>query len=114
EDLPAAEIGRAQVALQPRAQPRQHLAEFQHAAELRAVARGAKVGVITVLLAAARIRAGRLDVSVGVGADPDIAPGRRYGEPVDACARLPVGDACAVRRVVRPAAADAPAADAGH
>src|SRR6267378_1627220 len=51
EDLAAAEILRSQVALEALAQPRQHLAEFEHAAELRAVARLAIVGVVAVLLA---------------------------------------------------------------
>ena len=114
EDLPAAQVGRAQVALEALAQERQHLAEFQHALELRLVARRPIVGVVAVLLAPARIRAGRLDMTVRVGADPDARPGGRYGEAVDARAGVASDDALAARRVIGPAGADALARDATH
>src|SRR5207253_684010 len=94
------------------AQPRQHLAEFEHAAELRAVARLAIVGVIAVLLASGRVRAGRLDVAVGIRADPHLGPRRRNGEAVQALSRCRVLDALAIGRVVGPDGAGALAPDA--
>ena len=55
----------------------QRLAEVEHAFVLRAVAHLAPARMVAVLLAAPVVAAGRLDVAVGVGADPDIGPGRR-------------------------------------
>ena len=61
--------------------------------ELHLVALGAPVGVVEVLAAAGVVGAERLDVAVGVGADPHVAPGRRDGEgadPLDLLRREPV------------------------
>ena len=44
---------------------------------------GAPVRVIAVLLAAARVAAGRLQVAARIGADPDVGPRRRHRQPGD-------------------------------
>src|SRR3954468_17898327 len=112
EDLAPAEIGGAQVALDTVAKPWQHLAEFEHALEFRAVARLAVLRVIPVLLAPARIARGRLDVAVGIRADPHVAPRRRNGEAVQPFRDAVIGDAAAARMKVNPAFARAVAPDA--
>jgi hypothetical protein len=61
----------------PGANPRQGLGEVNEMLIFRAFADLAKGGVIAVLLAAARIAPGRLEMAAGVGRDPDIGPGRR-------------------------------------
>jgi hypothetical protein len=88
--------------------------ERQQLVELLAVALGAVLTVIAVLLAAPGVAARRLDVRARVGRDPDVGPGRRYGQPLDAGERLGVGDQAAAVAVVgvRDAGA-APAPDAG-
>ena len=53
--------------------PRQRRAELEHALELAGVARQPPVGVIAVLLAAARVASGRLQVAVRLRADPDLS-----------------------------------------
>src|SRR3954468_5694628 len=77
EDLPPAQVGTLEVALDSFAQPRQHLAELQHATELGAVTRFAVRRVITVLLPPTGIARRRLDVAGGIGTDPDVGPGGR-------------------------------------
>ena len=114
KQLAAAEVVGAQVALDALAQRRQHLAELEHAAELGAVARLAVRRVVAVLLAAARVARRRLDVAVGVGADPDVGPRRRDGERVETLADLARDDALAVGQVVGPAGAGALARDAAE
>jgi len=81
-------------------------------AELGVVARVAVRRVVAVLLAAARVARGRLDVAVGIGTDPDLGPRRRDGERVDPLALAPIRDAQTVGQVVGPAGADALARDA--
>src|SRR5258706_624669 len=102
EQLAAAEISRAQVALDALAQLGQRLAELQHPAEFRLVARFPVRRVVAILLAAPRVASGGLDVPGGVGTDPNFGPGRRNGERVEAPARGGIADPLAVRRVVGP------------
>jgi hypothetical protein len=69
--------------------------------------------VIAVLLAAAMVPPGRLDVAFRVRRDPDVRPGRRNGELADAGQRLLVLDALAARRAIAETLRSAPdAADA--
>src|SRR6185312_1901022 len=63
---------------------RQGLPEGDHPRVLGAVALVAPARVITVLLAPAGVASGRLQVAVGVGADPDVGPGGRDGQLADA------------------------------
>jgi hypothetical protein len=52
--------------------------------------------MVAVLLAAAGVPAGRLEVAVGLGADPDVGPGRRDGELPDPFQDLGLADGLAV------------------
>ena len=63
--------------------------------------------------AAARIAARRLDVTVGIGADPYVRPGRRYRQLADAQERILVGDGAAVGGLVGEAGALRGPANAG-
>ena len=56
---------------------------------------GAKIGVIAILPAAAGIDADRLDVAVGMWAEPGVRIGRRQADGVEAINLFPVGDALA-------------------
>src|SRR5216117_1863074 len=114
EDLAPREIPRAQIALHALADLGKGLAELEHAAEFRLVARLAVQGMVAILLAAARVARGRLDVSFGVRAYPDFGPGRGNRERVDPLALRLARDANAVRRVVNPALSRALAPDTGE
>lgn len=70
----------------------QGLAEIQHTLVLRTVAYFPPALMVAVLLAAPVVAAGRLDVALGVGADPDVGIGRRDRERLDAAQRLLVLD----------------------
>jgi hypothetical protein len=113
EDLSPGQVARAQVALDLLAQGGEDLTELQHPAELRLVARLAIERMVAVLLAAAGVARGGLDVALRIGADPHVGPGRGDDQRFDA-APLAVGDARAVGRVEGPARALALPADAGH
>src|SRR6516165_5306182 len=65
--------------------------------------------MITILLASARIAAGRLDVPVGYGANPHVGPGRRNGKRADAVEHLPVRERAALRTQVGKSLAGLPA-----
>src|SRR5262249_53417017 len=94
------------------ADARQRLAEGDHSIELRLVLRRAIAGVITVLLSPFRIPADRLNVSVRMGADPDVVPGRRDREGLDASARLLVAHRLAARAHIAKSASRSHAANA--
>src|SRR6267378_2233142 len=113
EDLAPREVPGAQIALHAFADLGEDFAELEHAAEFRLVARLAVQGMVAVLLAAARVARSRLDVPFGVRAYPDVGPGRRNREGVDALALGLVRDALAVRCVEDPALSRALAPDAG-
>ena len=74
----------------------QHAAEHQHAAVFRLVPHDAPAGVVAVLLAAAGVPAGRLEVAVAVAADPHVGVGRRDRELADAGDLRLVGDGGAI------------------
>src|SRR5207248_5189623 len=74
----------AHVARDPPAQPGQGLGELDHAAVLVLVPDLAPAVVVAVLLAPARVPAGGLDVPTRTGADPDLGPRRRDGQPANA------------------------------
>src|SRR5436190_5544074 len=57
-------------------------------------------GMVTVLLAAARVAAGRLDMAVGRRANPDRGPGRGNGQPVDSPAFIRIDDRFSDRKSV--------------
>src|SRR5882672_11386562 len=104
---------RAHVALDALADLRKDLAELEHAAEFRRVARVAVQRVVAVLLATARVAGGGLDVAVRVRADPHVGPRGWDHQAVDALALRGVPDLRAVGRIERPTLACALARDAG-
>ena len=75
------------------AQSGQRLAKLAAAVIFRRVLRRAIVGVVAILLAPARVFAGRLDMAVGVLAEPGIDIGRRQCQRVEAIDLGAVGDA---------------------
>ena len=102
-----------QVALDPRPEAGQRRAELREAPVLRLRAPGAPVRMVAVLLAPGGIEAGRLQVPRRIGADPDLLPGRRDPEPLDALALLR-GDGPALRVEIDEPAPPAAPRDAGH
>ena len=91
------------------AQGGQGAREFQHPFVFRAVAHLAEAGVIAVLLAATGVAAGRLDMAVSLGTDPDVGPRRRNHQVFDALRGVVIGEEFAVGTVVgKPLAAALP------
>ena len=96
KNLFAGKSREAEVALQPRPDLRQRLAEAQHSAELGLVPDLPPLGMIAVLLPPSRVPSGGLDVSVGAGADPHVGVCRRNrqranpGQLLGVTNRLPV------------------------
>ena len=103
---------RAKVLRHTRADPRQSAPESSRSLELGLVLHQAPFGVVAVLLAAARIDSGRLQVAVGQGTDPDIGVRGRNGQLPDAgnlidvtqplAPRIPVAKAAAMSRTREP------------
>jgi hypothetical protein len=83
-DLLARQAGPPDVELDALANLPQHLAEREHAVELRFVALRSEFRVVAVLLAAARVPRGYLQVSVRMRADPHARPGGRNRQRADA------------------------------
>ena len=103
---------RGEILLDLRADARQHAAEQQHLAVLRLVAHLAPARMVAVLLAPARIAPDRLQMAVGMAADPDILIGRRDRQLADAGQRFLIGDAAAVGHAIAEAALGAHPRDA--
>jgi hypothetical protein len=58
--------------------------EGEHAVVFRAVTHLAEAGVIAILLSSPGIAAGRLNMAIGLGADPNVGPGGRDSQCLDA------------------------------
>src|SRR4029079_2208162 len=105
----AAHVVALHLLLDVRAQVGQRAGEHDHVLELRLVAASAPARVVEVLLAALVVDPRRLDVAAGIRADPDLLPGRRDDELVDAPEDLRVVDTRAIGvEVDEPAAVAAP------
>ena len=105
EDGVASSLRRLRSLSTRRAELGQRVAEFEAAFIFGGVLLGAVIGVIAILLAAARVLAGGLDMAVGILAEPGVGVGggRRDGvQPVDLVA---VGDALAMLVEIGPGAA---------
>src|SRR5690606_25178060 len=113
DDLALRESRQSQVAAQGAAQAWQPLAEAFDASELLAAAQRRPGRVVAILLAPARVAPGGLEVAVPAAADPDVAPGRRDGQRVDAPAGGGVADGPAIGIEVTEALAVRDAPDAG-
>src|SRR5689334_8371936 len=103
-----------QVLLDPLAQSGQRLAEGEHAAELGLVAHHAPFGMVAILLAAAGIPAGGLEVAAGRRTDPYVGVGGWNCQTADARQCGLVANRPTIRVHVAEALARAPAADAGR
>src|SRR3954452_10216319 len=101
------------VLLEPLADPGQGLAEGDTPPDLGLAAHLPPFGVVPVLLAPAGVAPGRLQVAVRAGADPDVRPGRRYGQLANALQGLLVPDRAPLGVDVGEALAALLAADAG-
>ena len=97
----------------PPPKPWKCLSELQQPVIFDRIAAGAEIRMITVLLATARIHAGCLTVSVGIGAEPGVDISRREADGVKPIDFLAVGDPFALGVEISPCAADAFAGNAG-
>src|SRR5205814_8541336 len=70
--------------------------EVDHPAVLGLLAHLTEARVVAVLLAAARVEAGRKEVAIGGRADPDLGPGRRNDQRFDPAERLFIAHGFAV------------------
>ena len=113
EHLFARHAGQREVFLHATADRGQRLGEGDRVAVLGFVADFAPLVVIAVLLAPAGVAADGLQVAVGDRADPDVLPGGRDHEVLDADEGLVVLDGLAVRVEVAEGVAMLLAADAG-
>ena len=114
EDPGAVERVAAQVAAHAAPELGQVVPELDHRAELLAVAPGAPLVVVAVLLAPGIVDPRRLEVAERVEADPHVPPCRRHGQVGDALERLRVVDPLPVRVEVFEAAAPPAPRDAGR
>jgi len=92
------------------AQAGQGVSELEHLVELLLVASLAPAPVVQILLASGGVDARGLQVTLGVGADPHLPPGRGNGQRADALDHLGIRDASP--RLVAEAETAAPAAAA--
>ncbi|KDS78488.1 hypothetical protein KM22_02772 [Bordetella bronchiseptica KM22] len=99
-DLVRRQAAAGQVARHAAPDARQGAAELAQLAVLGRVAPGPPVGVVAVLLAAAGVAPGGLQMAVGPRADPHFAIGGRNGQRRDARQRARIAHPAAVRIVV--------------
>ena len=104
QDLVARQSGSGQVGVAPLADHGQRGREFEHPPELVEIAAAAPVGVIAVLLPAAGVAAGGLDVARRERADPYVGPCRRHGHALDPGQLDAVANALSVGVAIREAA----------
>ena len=107
------EVAAPHVGVDPLAEDRQRMAEVDQRLELGLLSGALPFGVVAVLLAALGVAAGRLDVTVGVDAEPHVRPRRRDHEPAQALDRLAIPQRRALDVEVDEAAPAPPAAVAG-
>jgi len=97
----------------PPAYARQAASKLQHTVEFGRIPVGSPVRVITVLFAAPGVAPGRLQVPLGIGADPHITIGGWDGKTADSCQQSRVRHLAATRMEVREIAPTAHPPDAG-
>ena len=111
-DALARQLALAQVPVKPLADGGQRARELGQAEILHLVAARRPALMVAVLLAAALVAPGRLQVAVGVSADPDVRPGRRNRQHADAVERCGIAHRAAVDLLVAEALAAPPTPDA--
>jgi hypothetical protein len=89
------EFASLEILLDPPAKPLQGLPEFKQSLVFRAVSLGPEIGVISILCASSRIDAGRLQMTVRVGAKPCIGIGRGQSDRIEPLDFVAVRDAIA-------------------
>src|SRR5262245_17234534 len=112
DDALAGETAAPKIDIDCTAKARQRCGERGEARELHFIAASGPARMVAILLAATLVAAGRLEVTLRMGRDPDIAPGRRDDQASDAGKSYGVFDPLAVRPHVEEAGAGTPAANA--
>ena len=100
QNLFARQTAAPQIGFDTGADQRQDASERQKLCVFRLVAHLAPARMVAVLLAPARVAAGRLQMTVRVGANPHLGPGRRNSQRPDAPQYVDVADQCAVGTAV--------------
>src|SRR5690606_20714072 len=90
DDTRAGYAAPSQVLIDDGAQLRQRLGERYQAGEFGVTATLKPVWMVAVLLPSLLVAPRRLDVAVGVGCDPHVGPGWRYGKRAEAVERRPI------------------------
>jgi hypothetical protein len=103
-----------EVLLDALSHPRQQPPERNACAEFLRLARGAEVGMVAVLLAAAVVEADREDMPIGMRTEPCITVGRGKRNRIEPHALFGIGDAPAVVIEIGPALARPFARDPRH
>jgi hypothetical protein len=112
-DRVAGEAALAQIRRDPLAQLGQSAAEIGRPVIFRSVAAGSEAEMIAILLPAFLVIADRLNMPVGVRAEPGVAIGRGQGDRVQPVDLVAVCNAVAVAIEILPVTAVAPTSDAG-
>ena len=112
EHLVPSQAAPAEVGVDPPAQAGQGAGELDQVGVLHLVAAGGPPLVVAVLLAAARVLAGHLQVAVRARGDPDVGPRRRDDESPDPVQDGGIADPLAVGPEVAEAFSCAPPPDA--
>ena len=92
--------------------PRQHFGKVNHPFVFILIARFSPVLVIQILLSPFRVPAGRLDVAVGKGTNPNIDPRRRNHKRRNSIQRLLIVDRLAANAQINKTPASVPALEA--
>jgi len=108
------ELAAPHVGVDPLAQDRQRMAEVDQRLELGLLSGTLPFGVVPVLLAPLGIAPGRLDVTLGVDAEPHVGPRRRHHQPAQALDRFAISQRRTLEVEVDEAAPAPPAAIAGR
>lgn len=90
------EIGAFQILLDPLAYLRQGGRKLEHTVEFRLVANQAILRVVAILATAACVHAGRLEMTVFDGADPDLVPCRWNNKGANTSQQIPIPDETSV------------------
>ena len=103
-DRVARQLAACHVALHPPPDPREPLSELHQPLELAPLLDRSKARVVAVDLPSPSVAAGRHQVDIRLGADPDVGPGRRDHERPDPAELTRVFDGAALRIAVGEAA----------
>src|SRR4029079_6137722 len=77
----ARQLAALHIHFDPAPEARKRFSELQQAGEFGALACGAEVGGVTILLSSAGIDSGRLEMAIWIGAEPSLLVRRRGSHP---------------------------------